>query len=90
MKPIFAALLLFLPCFFPGSSLVAQEDAQKAVLITGASSDIGIELIKKVHQKNDSIIAIYHNNNSALEELQSEGIENITSYKCDLSSFEDI
>lgn len=44
----------------------------KVLLVMGASSDMGAELIKAVHTEYEAILAHYNNSKSLIEELKSE------------------
>ena len=55
------------------------------ILISGASSGIGLGICKKLVKEN-KIIAIYNNSKKNLDEIESQ---NLTSVKCDLSDLSD-
>ena len=58
-------------------------------LITGASSDIGLELIKNIND-NSLIIAHYHSSNKELLELKDKLDIGLITMKADLSSEDDM
>ena len=57
----------------------------QVVLITGASSGIGLGICKKLI-KDNKIVAIYNNNEIKLKEIKSP---NLTYFKCDLTQMND-
>ena len=48
------------------------DAAEKVVLITGASGDIGLAIVKKFISNNNIIICQYNNSKDKLEELQQQ------------------
>ena len=65
--------------------------SNRVYLITGATSDIGVELIKQLPLSGgDTIIAHYHNNKTVLEELQSSVPAKIICLRADFTNVSDI
>lgn len=62
----------------------------KVILITGASSDMGCDLIRKIHGSYSRIWAHYHSSSDELEKLRSEIGEKIRLLPCDFCSADDI
>lgn len=63
----------------------------RVLLITGASSDIGLELIRSLIDRNFDIIAQYNSNSAELEKIKAEFPKNrIRLIKADLSKESDI
>lgn len=62
----------------------------KIILITGASSDMGCNLIRNIHSGYRRIWAHYNSSAEELEKLRTEIGEKIHPVQCDFSSEEDI
>ena len=62
---------------------------KKVLLVTGASSDLGSALIKKVAPDFDVILAHYRNSVSVIEELQTQFKDKIIPVSSDFSDLED-
>lgn len=62
----------------------------RVLLIIGASSDMGIELIKTTHMKYDHIIAHYNKTDQYLMELKSKLGDKLRLYKADLKKLEEV
>ena len=60
------------------------------VLLTGASSGLGIKLAKKLLEENNFVILHYNNNSNEVSELHKLYPEKSIIYKCDLISEESI
>lgn len=60
------------------------------LLILGASSDIGIELIRRVDKAETVILAHYYNNVDSIESIKKESEAKIVPIKADLSEENDI
>ena len=58
---------------------------EKLILITGASSGIGLALTREL-LKNNKVIAVYNSNSKNLEKIS---VSNLIKVKCDLSNFLD-
>lgn len=61
----------------------------KTLLITGASSDIGINLLNKIADNFDHILAHYVNDDSHLKELKNSLGEKLILLKADFADFAD-
>ena len=57
--------------------------SKKKILILGASSDIGIQVVKKFLKKNWHVIAHSNKNNKKLSKIKNESL---SVFKLDLSS----
>ena len=55
-------------------------------LITGASSEIGISLIKEMYNKNDIFIVHFNKNNENLIALKNELGDNIVLFQADFTN----
>ena len=63
---------------------------KKALLITGASSDIGCELIKCIYEEYDIIVAHYYSSNKVLKELKNKLGDKLKLIQADFSQKEDV
>lgn len=63
-------------------------DKGKVLLVTGASSDVGIQLIRKVGKNYSKIWAHYNSSINMIEELRQEMGEKIVPVQADFSSLE--
>ncbi|MGL4393579.1 MAG: SDR family oxidoreductase [Fusobacteriaceae bacterium] len=59
---------------------------KKALLITGATSDLGHEFLKNLENKEQKIIALYNNSDESLKKLEKKYFLDIESVKFDLSN----
>ena len=59
----------------------------RTILITRASGDIGKEISRTFIYNNDTVIGIYFQNKSAIENLAKELGDNFYYFQCDLSDF---
>jgi 3-oxoacyl-[acyl-carrier protein] reductase len=64
--------------------------SEKILLVSGASSDVGIALIKRVAPRYDKIIAHYHSSVSKIEALQVKFGGKLIPIKADLSDYEQV
>ncbi|MGL5601095.1 MAG: SDR family oxidoreductase [Silvania sp.] len=66
--------------------------ANKTVLVTGASGDIGLSICAKFLEQNCSVFALYHSHSAPLTELKAQhpSGEQLHIVKCDLTRPEDI
>jgi 3-oxoacyl-[acyl-carrier protein] reductase len=62
----------------------------KTILITGGSSDIGIEFIKSISEQNVTVIALYNQNFNQLNNLSENSKVAIIPLRCNLSKESDI
>ena len=62
----------------------------KILLVTGASSDVGIELIRNITKKYDKILAHYYHWNENLEQLKKENGSKIVFIQADFSSSDSV
>ena len=62
----------------------------KALLITGASSDIGCELIRQVHEEYDVIYAHYYSSYEVLKQLQQDIGDKLRLVQADFSNMDDV
>lgn len=63
---------------------------KKALLITGASSDIGCELIKSVYKNYDVIYAHYYSSDVVLKEIQKEIGEKLRLVQADFRNVDEV
>lgn len=63
---------------------------KQVVLIVGASSSIGCQIIRELPQENTLVLAHYCNNEKALEELRSEVALDMVTLQADLSKQADV
>lgn len=66
-----------------------MSKVNKVLLVTGASSDIGVGFIRKNINEYQTIIAQYRTDNEELIELATNSPERIILRKCDFSSLEE-
>ena len=64
--------------------------SQKWILVTGASSDIGLETIKLLLKKNELVWGIYKSNLSKLESLKKQYTKNLFLSKYDFLELEEL
>lgn len=62
----------------------------KILLVTGASSDVGIELIRNISKKYDKVLAHYYHWNENLEQLKKENGSKIVFIQADFSSSDSV
>ena len=62
----------------------------KVILITGASSDVGIKLIEDIHQDFDKIICHYFSDKTKLDEINNKINNKIVCIKGDFSTIDGI
>ena len=62
----------------------------KILFITGASSDVGIEIIRKCRNNYKRIIAHYHNEAKQLDELKNQVGDKLITIQADFSEEEDV
>ena len=72
---------------FKDFDLKKENFQNQNILITGANSGIGLELVKKFIDLNNNIFAIFHESSSNLDKIKSD---NLTLIKCDLSDLKNI
>ncbi len=58
---------------------------EKIILITGATSDVGVQLIEAIHTQYDKILCHYCHNKEVLEEMQSRMGDKIIPVQSDFS-----
>lgn len=61
---------------------------KKAVIVTGASGDIGAAISKKLIENNFIVVGTYYNNEESIKKLSSQLGCNFYSFQCDLSNFD--
>lgn len=61
----------------------------KVLLVTGGSSDIGAELIRRVGQNYDKVICHYHSSEAVVESLRALLGDRLVPLKADFSSLEE-
>ena len=64
--------------------------SQKWILVTGASSDIGLETIKLLLKKNELVWGIYKSNFSKLENLKKQYPKNLFLSKYDFLQLDEL
>ncbi len=67
-----------------------MDDNANVLLVIGASSDMGMALIKSTHQRYDHIIAHYRRMSGELEELSRELQDRLILIQADLSREEEV
>ena len=72
---------------FKDFDLKKENFQNQNILITGANSGIGLELVKKFIDLKNNIFAIFHESSSNLDKIKSD---NLTLIKCDLSDLKNI
>ena len=72
---------------FKDFDLKKENFQNQNILITGANSGIGLELVKKFIDLNNNIFAIFHESSSNFDKIKSD---NLTLIKCDLSDLKNI
>jgi len=63
--------------------------SNKALLVIGASSEVGIELIKRIYKNYDTIYAHYNSNKAPIEELQKLAGDSLIPVQANLLDYED-
>lgn len=62
----------------------------KIALVTGGTSGIGKEIVKKLLDKGVKVITCYHENEEAARKTETEFGDRLTIIKCDISQEEDV